>query len=254
MKLIREYNILFTKMTLNNKIGFIWYLVFPLIAFFVYNYNFFSETPSGNTFYLQTSFFLSYIVFTMSIEVATTLIGMRENGFLKTFTFISGNKYSIILGKVSNQLAFLIVASLIFSFVTSVCILDSLNKIILFILSTLISTFVGAVPLSLFFLIFMLVPIKQEALITILNISLLVLFFVTAKDFSHSFSWGVILLYLNPLDLVRSVTLLITNLINHEIIITNFPTNLILSGIVLYIIVGLVSLKFIKVNSKITRT
>lgn len=254
MKIIREYNILFTKMMLNNKIGFVWYLVFPLVVFFVYNYNFFIEKPSDDSFYIQSSFFLSYIVFTMSIEVATTLIAMRENGFLKTFTFISGNKYSIIIGKASTQLLFLVTASLIFSFTTSVFVLDSIDKILLYILSTFISTLIGAVSLSLFFLILMLVPIRQESLITILNISMLVLFFITVRGFSHSFSWGVFLLYLNPLELVRSVAIFITSLMAKEISLPNFPVYLIISSVISYIVVGLISLKFIKVNSKTTRT
>jgi hypothetical protein len=53
---------------------------------------------------------------------------------------------------------------------------------------------------------------------------------------------------------VRSVAIFITSLMAKEISLPNFPVYLIISSVISYIVVGLISLKFIKVNSKTTRT
>ncbi|MEK3826567.1 hypothetical protein [Paenibacillus sp. FSL K6-1558] len=45
MKITREYFRLFTKMMLSNKVAFVWYLLFPLIAFFIFNYQWFTQEP-----------------------------------------------------------------------------------------------------------------------------------------------------------------------------------------------------------------
>ncbi|MDT2292554.1 hypothetical protein P7H15_06010 [Paenibacillus larvae] len=251
--MIKEYFRLYTKITLTNKVGFLWYLVFPLVAFVVYHYDWINSKPDIQSFYVQTSMFIAYIIFVMSIDVTTSLIAMRETGFLKMFKFVSGSKSAMIMGKILNQLAFLLLATLIFSVITGLMMLDDLKDAGIFVICSLFSSLFASIPVTFFLLILLLIPIKQESLVTILNILLFALFFITAKSLSHSASWGILLLYLNPLELIRSLTFLVTEIITGNSF-HNFGLLSIGTAGSAYFILGLFSLKWMKITSPTQRT
>ncbi|WP_150272754.1 hypothetical protein [Paenibacillus tepidiphilus] len=253
MKIISEYFRLFTVMMLNNKIGFVWYLIFPLVAFFVYNYSWIATKPQIETFYLNSSLFISYISFTMSIDVTTNLIAMRENGFLKMFKFVSGSKYAIVIGKYLNQLFFLLLAVLIFTVTTGTVFLDNTHDFLNYIGISLLACLLGALTVSLFLLILMLLPIKQESLTTILNMLLFVLFIASANDLSSLTHYGAILVLLNPLDYIRNLTFLIGNWISGMNFTHISTANIIAIGCI-YILSGLIGLRYFKIVSVAART
>ncbi|MCE5168303.1 hypothetical protein LQV63_03100 [Paenibacillus profundus] len=209
--------------------------------------------PDAYSFYFQASMFLAYITFVMSIEVTTSLISMRENGFLKMFKFVSGNKYPMIFGKIITQLSFLTLSILLFSLVISLFSLSNTADIILFIVCSLVTSLCGAIPAMFFFLVLMIFPMKQESLVTILNMLLLVFLLVTANNLAHSMSWGIILLYINPLELVRALNLLITEFITGEQY-DNFSMAYILFGLILYIIIGFFGMRYMRIVSSTNRT
>lgn len=249
----REYARLFSIIMLNNRIGFLWYLIFPLAAFFVYNYNWLVSKPDLHSFYFHTSIFTSYITFAMSIDVTTSLIGMRENGFLKMFKFVSGTKYPIIFGKILSQQVFIITAILIFSFVISLFVLQDYKGILYFVISSIISSLCGAIPITFFFLSLMLFSIKQDSLFAVINILMFVFLVLTATNFSHSVSWGILLLYLNPLELARGINLMITGLLSGETF-NNFGLEAVIGGVGIYLVIGLISMKFTRYVSFTNRT
>lgn len=253
MSVLKEYFRLYTKITLSNRIGFVWYLVFPLAAFFIYNYNWIQSKPDIQSFYIHTSMFTSYIIFIMSVDVTINLISMRESGFLKMFKFVSGSKSAMIFGKILNQLTFLLLTTLIFCVITGLSMLDNLTDASIYIICSLLTSLLAAIPLTFFFLILLLFPIKQESLVTILNILIFILLFVSAKNLAHSASWGPVLLYLNPLDLVRSITFLVTETITGESF-QNFGLLSIGTAVLFYFILGFISLKQMKITSPTQRT
>ncbi|WP_179283044.1 MULTISPECIES: hypothetical protein [Paenibacillus] len=253
MKITCEYFRLYTKMMLSNKIAFVWYLLFPLIAFFIFNYNWFTVGPNLNEFYIQTSVFISYIIFVMSIDVSTSLISLRESGFFKMFKFISGSKYPIIWGKALNQIVFLLLTILLFSLVSGLIFLSSVQQIALFILVSLTSCLLGSVMVILLTLVLMLIPVRQESLSAVISMSLLVMFFLSAKGLAYSTDYGFILVFLNPMEYVRNLTFLLAEWF------TNMPyphldiTNMVVITL-FYMICGVIALRFIKVVSRTHRT
>lgn len=253
LSVVREYIRLYAKITLNQKVSFLWYLLLPLILFFVYHYNWIMTWPETSFFQYQASMFLAYITFVMSIEVTTSLIRMREDGFLKMFAFVSGTKYPMIIGKVFTQLSFLILSILIFSLVTSLCSLHNPTDIILFMISSVVAGLIGAIPIMFFFLILMIFPMKQESLVTVLNMLLLVFLIVTANNLSQSLSWGILLLYINPLELVRALNLLIAEFISGKEFM-NFGSAHIVFGLILYMIIGLLGMRYTRIVSSTNRT
>lgn len=254
MKIIFEYFRLFTIIMLNNKVGFVWYLIFPLVAFFGFNYAWITTKPDLETFHLNSSLFLSYITFAMSMDVTTNLIAMRENGFLKMFKFVSGSKYAIALGKLFNQMVFLLLSVFLFSCITGIVFLNSVSDFTIYLLISLIACFVGALLVSLFSLILMLLPIKQESLTTILNMLLFTLFFLSANGFSSAnLQYGFILVFINPLDYIRNLTFLTGDLLG----IIHFEhlgaLYIILIGVA-YLFIGLIGLKNFNIVSRTSRT
>lgn len=253
MKITREYFRLFTKMMLSNKVAFVWYLFFPLIAFFIFNVQWFTQEPEINEFYIQTSVFVSYIIFVMSIDVTTNLISLRESGFFKMFKFISGSKYPIIWGKALNQMVFLFLTILLFSLVTGVIFLDSFRQVALFLAVSLTSCILGSVMVILLTLVLMLLPVRQESLNAVISMSLLVMFFLSAKGLAYTTEYGLYLVFINPMEYVRNLTFLIAE----WFIDSPFPhlSVINMSFITLcYVTCGLIALKFVKVISRTHRT
>lgn len=252
MKVTREYVRLYAKMSLNNKIGFVWYLVFPLIIFFSANYQYVYGATDIYAFYHQCSLFLAYITFAMAVEVTTSLIGMRENGFFKMFKFISGSTYPIFIGKMINQLLFLIASIFIFSLITGLFSLRVLGNVVFFLFSSILVSVAAAVPVMLIFLTIMLVPIRQEVLITTLNILLFVFIVLAANQVVFSVPWGYILMYLSPLEFIRALYLyFVESIMNKPYSI--HPMHLVV-GTLIYSGLGLISMRYIRTVSPTYRT
>ncbi|MCG7379220.1 hypothetical protein MH215_19665 [Paenibacillus sp. ACRSA] len=252
MRITYEYLRLFVKMMLSNKIAFVWYLIFPLVAFLIFNYSWFDSRPTTIDFYIQTSFFISYITFVMSIDVATHLITLRENGFYKMFKFISGSKYPFIWGKALNQVLFIIATIFLVSFVTGVMFLDP-AQLVTFLITAIVSCILGSIILILLTLVLMLIPIRQESLNAVISMSLLVLFFVSAKGFAYSTEYSFLFVLLNPLEYVRNITFIFADwFTGHSFAHESIGVVGIISAC--YVICGLIALKLVNVISRTHRT
>ncbi|MGG4196541.1 hypothetical protein ABEW50_24230 [Paenibacillus jamilae] len=94
---------------------------------------------------------------------------------------------------------------------------------------------------------------KQESLVTVLNMLLLVFLIVTANNLSQSLSWGILLLYINPLELVRALNLLIAEFITGKEYM-NFGYAHIVFGLILYTAIGLLGMRYTRIVSSTNRT
>ncbi|EOS56872.1 hypothetical protein [Paenibacillus barengoltzii] len=253
MRIVYEYVRLFAIMTMNHKIGFLWYLVFPLFLFFVYHAPWLMQQPEEDTFIHQSSLFISYITLVMSVEVTTSLISLRETGFLKMFKFVSGSKNGVILGKLISQLVFLILMILLFTAITGTLYLNSYAHFLPFVMTALTSSLIGGLAVSLFVLNILFLPVRQEALMTLLNISVLVMFLISANSDSLPFPLGHVMAFINPLEYVRNLTFVFAEWF------TGQPISH-LSSVYLFLITGLymglgtTGFKWIKIVSPTYRT
>lgn len=252
-RVIFEYMRLFFKMTISNKITFFWSLFLPIVIFLMSRYPWIWNPPSLDEFYFQVSVFIAYIVFILSIDATIQLIRLRENGSMKVFKFISGSKYTVIWAQIFNQLLTLIAASFLFSTFIGVLFIHQPIAIILFILISISVCIVIAPVLCLFFLWLMILPIKQESLVTVLNILLLVLFLISANNLPLPTSLGTITFWINPLEVVREAVFWLTNYIagtsitTHSLLVT-------VSILCIYAVIGICSIRMIPIVSQTQRT
>lgn len=252
-RVIFEYMRLFFKMTLSNKITFFWSLFLPIVIFLMSRYPWLWNPPSLDEFYFQVSVFIAYIVFVLSIDTAIQLIRLRENGSMKVFKFISGSKYTVIWAQIFNQLITLIATSFLFSTVIGILFIHQSVEVMLFILISILVSVLIAPILCLFFLWLMVLPIKQESLVTVLNIVLLVFFLISANNLSLPTSLGMVTFWINPLEVVREAVFWLTNYIAGTSIKTH---SLLLTILILciYAIVGIFSMRATPIVSQTQRT
>lgn len=235
---------------IRSKFALIWYLILPLVLFFIYNLPWVSNIPDSYTFFYQSSLFISYITLVMSIDVTTSLISLRESGFLKMFKFVSGSKYSMILGKLITQIFFLLLAILIFSLITGVIFLSDIN-ILRFIFTVLVASLIGGLSVSLLLLNLMFLPIKQESLLALLNISLLIMFLLSANN--QALQLGYLLIFINPLEYIRNLTFIFAEMFT-GMDFNHFNSKYIIFISCAYLILGIAAIKWINIKSPTYRT
>lgn len=109
-----EYFKIFNKQVFYNKFAYIWSLAIPIVFLLVNRLNA-EEALTYEEFAYSTLFFWSYmILITASDGIGMGLLQMRDSNFLKMYTYISGSKFPIVLGKVFSQLLFLWVNMVVF--------------------------------------------------------------------------------------------------------------------------------------------
>ncbi len=252
-RVLKEYILLFFKMIISSKITFLWYLILPTALFFFSHYNWFLNKPQSGEFYFQFSVFIAYIIFVLSLDASVSLIRLRETGAFKVFKFISGSKYVVIWAQVLTQIMTMIMACLIFSGFIGIIFIRNPIEFVMLISVVLLVVLITALPLSLFFLSLLLLPIKQESLITILNIIILCFFLISANNFKLPDKFQIIMLIFNPLEVIRQIIFELSNVI----IQTSIPVHsflLTMCILIVYLIIGVSSMPYIKVSSITQRT
>ncbi|WP_017812659.1 hypothetical protein [Paenibacillus shenyangensis] len=252
VRILTEYIRLFTKMLISNKFSLGWYLLFPNIIFFFTHYNWLSSPPDPEVFYLHTSVFTAYIIFLLSIDAPLNLIRLRENGALKVFKFISGSKYSIILSQLITQFIAMVIAMLLFAVLAGGLILPHWSDILLFMAVLMLACTIAAPALSLFFTWLLLLRVKQESLFTMVSILLLLFFLISANNFALPGWAGMLILLINPLEVVRQIMYMLSNGLIH----TSMPVHdqlLIFIILFFYILIGILSMRAIRVTSSTGR-
>ncbi|WP_046216343.1 hypothetical protein [Paenibacillus wulumuqiensis] len=248
IRILSEYIRLFAKMLISNKFSLGWYLLFPNILFFFSHYSWLVSSPAPELFYLHTSVFAAYIIFLLSIDGPLNLIRLRENGALKVFKFISGSKYTVILSQLVTQFAAVLIAMLLFATLVGTLILPHFSDIFLFMAVMLVACIIVTPALSLFFIWLLLLRVKQESLFTMVSILLLLFFLISTNDFTLPGWLGTLTLFVNPFEVARQIMYMLSN----ELIHTSMPVHhplLILIILLVYIIVGFMSMRAISVTS-----
>lgn len=253
LRMMTEYMRLFGKMIISNKFSLIWYLLFPNVLFFFSHYNWLADSPTVDLFYVQTSVFAAYIVFLLSIDASMNLIRLRENGALKVFRFISGSRYTIVIAQVLTQMIAMLMAVLLFALIVGMLILHNVQDTLLFASVLLLTCLIAAPALSLFFMWLLLLRVKQESLFTTVSVLILLFFLISANNFMLPGWLNTIALFINPLEMVRQIIYSISNALIHISMPAHYLLLLVIIWVV-YVVIGLLSIRAMRVSSAAQRT
>ncbi|MCR1872720.1 hypothetical protein NSA33_06035 [Mammaliicoccus lentus] len=240
MKQTVAFLIYYIKIISKDKITLLWSILFPLVLALL------SYLPQKDNFgtlnekIMYLSIFWSFtliMIFINGIGAQTSVI--RQHGLLKTFYSISGKKYPFLLSIIISQIIMGIIAVTI----NTVVLGGIMNIISLKLFTNMLLYMIFVIPLTPAFLIIAFVPVKSESLSTIINITTIILFFITGNT-SNNFNG---LEWINPVYFFMKLSLFISGI--HTTawfpIVVIFP---------LYLIIGSICLFKLDINSKIQRT
>lgn len=253
IRITLEYMRLFSKMIVSNKFSLVWYLIFPNVLFLFAHYNWLSTPPTKHFFLIQTSVFAAYIIFLLSIDAPLNLVRLRETGSLKVFTFISGSKHTIVLAQILTQMITMLFAILLFSLMAGILMLADWLDIVKFACMLILACLVTAPMLSIFFMWLMLLRVKQESLFTAISIILLVFFLVSANDFVVPTWLDPVILFVNPLELIRDIIYGLSSFIFQSPVHLQHPVLVAVIWII-YTCIGWISILNIPIHSAAQRT
>ncbi|QKG83046.1 hypothetical protein GXN76_00250 [Kroppenstedtia pulmonis] len=238
---------LFIKHILAQKTNFFWVLLFPL-GLMIWNFNDWIHSRPGEDVYVQTMvlFWSLIIVMTATNGYATSLIMMRENGFLKFFRFVAGSKYTVVVGHLLSQISALLVNITLFTLFTSFIFGF---PIYLWMLAVLI-VIVTFTPVCLLFSWLAILPYRQETITPI--ISVVVILLVYSTQYLSSVSVKSFLMFVHPVQFVIQIANAILSVFGLPYESYGNPLYLV-AAVIVYVFFGLMALKHMKVYSITSR-
>ncbi|MBB5146247.1 ABC-2 type transport system permease protein [Cerasibacillus quisquiliarum] len=228
-----QYVYIFNKQNVYNKIGFFWFLALPILFFFI-RFNAFKNNNMDIEMLNFIHIYWGFMLLTTVLSgVLLAIIQYRDSGFLKSFTFLSGNKHVIIFGKLLSQLLYIVVLTTVFNLIISVVYKIDFSQLFLKGLLTMLIAFI---PICFSMLWMVIIPVNANNIAPIGTI-LLILFLYLANFGIETHSYFLYFMYsLNPVVYLSNI-LNMLNDFSFEIVIINALTTLI------YLIIGFFSLK-----------
>ncbi|WP_206168719.1 hypothetical protein, partial [Staphylococcus lutrae] len=221
----------------------IWTIVLPIIlAIISYYPNGSSSYTEIEKQYLIVSFWAFIVAITFINGIGMQISRIREDGLLKTFVMITGQKFPFILAIILSQCLLSLISILVFN-LTVGSLLHVLTTKLIF---TTLIFIVLCVPISFFFLVLAFIPVKVDTLTTIVNILTIFLFYINSRTDNQFYG----LEWLNPLYLFNEIS---RNLLSYDNFISFVHLITPLFFYVLYIVIGLLCMKYININSKTMR-
>lgn len=230
---------------LDNKGLFIYTLVFPAL-YFIYAFVSSNHDLTNLAIRYHLLGFWSYIILTGVLnQVITAMISMRENSFLKMFTFISGDRRLIFYANLIPQTLVIQAEILIFDIIAAVFYRPDL-EILEFMFACWLLNFI-IIPVVAFYTSFLLaIPMRAQTLgvfmMGYLLLALLLSYGTTSKLLN------ILLVIVNPSSFVVDVYSLFFAQ-------TDLMTTLITVSVagIAYVIVGNVIVAKMSLNSVISR-
>lgn len=244
LRKIYSFFILYLKILFAEKIALVWTVILPVLIAVMYSHNVMDGTFSSTGEFLKfMSLFWVFIIWSSYLNgVGLQLARLREQGLLKTYTLIAGNKYPIVFGTILSQLVFSLVSLLSFTIIVS--LINNILMIELFLLPIIL--LICSLPFSLFVLIVVILPFQYNNFSIIVNLS-------TYPLFAHAIyaSGDSFLSLLNPFILFMEVVSYFGSLLN--IMETqHFNYNIVLI-LAIYLIIGCFSIKKLNLVSVVQR-
>ncbi|WP_126322016.1 hypothetical protein [Companilactobacillus musae] len=222
------------KIALKEKIVFFYTLVIPIIIVFLNNQSDFKDV---GVLYI----YWSYIVVTSILNgFMSSIVQLRENGSLKTLTYMVGSKSTIITASVFVQMIIIQVEILIFNLVVNFMVIQiPLMTYVYGILMTFITTIFATVTLSVMFLF----KVKQGTFNVLINIFLLL--GIGLLGFRPGGIWNYLFTLINPFQFVLALYSMPKNSILLNYLVMGFA--------VIYLGMGYWNLHNISIKSQLSR-
>ncbi|MBT2285399.1 hypothetical protein J7E78_17800 [Paenibacillus polymyxa] len=245
-----EFYIFFNKIILREGIGnYLWSLLMPILIFVSININWFYKTPPIHEIISSFSAIWSYnFVGIFLYGIASRISIFRENGFLRSFTYVAGDKKPIIFSLYWIQiihgsiivLAFTIISALIFRL-----------PVIELVEISIVSFLIVSLPLAMLMLLLAALPVTTATLNSVASLVMLPALFMTMFR-NYNYTQMNDLFLLSPVEYVSRICRMISDFFFYGQTKENFSLLLVITFV--YLIIGIFSLKFLKINSKIVRT
>lgn len=238
-----EYFKLFNKEVFYNRLSYIWSLAIPIIFLFINNYNSLT-TISYESFRHSIFFFWGYMVLITAAEgIGIGLLFMRDSHFLKMYTYITGSKLPIVLGKVFSQCFFLWVNMVVFTLFSGLMYQQPVGSLVFTSFIILIPI---VIPVYFLFLTTATLRVKSKnigPLLTLIVILLVNLAGITLNT-------GTLLdylVYLNPASVILAGSKLI-----HSFLMNSTSTAIWLSllPLIAYLLIGSIGYKKLDIVSR----
>ncbi|MFC7747211.1 hypothetical protein ACFQU8_08165 [Lentibacillus kimchii] len=169
-----EYFKIFNKEIFYNKISYIWSLGAPIIFLIINDFNE-RTNMTYEAFSYDVLFYWSYIILITGIQgIGIDLLFMRDQNFLKMYTYITGSKFPIILGRILSQCLFLWVNLILFTVFIG---LFQEQPIASLLVTSLLILIPVVIPIYFFIVLIAAMPIRSNSIGPILTF--IVLFLVS---------------------------------------------------------------------------
>ncbi|WP_342478701.1 hypothetical protein NYE24_11420 [Paenibacillus sp. FSL H7-0350] len=251
LKKAYEFFLFYNKIIFREGLGnYAWSLIMPLLIFVSIKINWFFEKPSFNEAIVFFSAIWSYnIVNTYLFGFAGRISIFRENGFLRSFTYVAGDKKPIILSLFFTQILHGLITIIISTSVSAVLFNIDIFKL-LFI--SVLSFFIVSVPISMLMLVLVSLPITTATLNSVGSIIMLPALFITMFRDGGGNEIVNALFLISPVEYVSLVCRALTDMVIYGN--TRADISLLLWISLIYIILGAFFWRFIKISSKTVRT
>lgn len=170
------------------------------------------------------------------------IVMLREDQFLKLFVFISGNRWAVIAAKFISQFMVLLVSALVLDVL---CSLFFSLPFLTLLWITLTMIFICELPIYALFLLFAVWNVRQETIQPIMNILIFFFIALTWNDFSGIAVVNHIITFINPIDYASQVGWMLLSCVSPSV--TFSPPPVIVLATCIYLMVGLFSLRRIKI-------
>ncbi|KRL20820.1 hypothetical protein [Lentilactobacillus kisonensis] len=152
-----------TRIVLSDKAIFLFTLIFPTV-YFLFIALTRGVNASGQAFYSVIPGFWTYMVLVGVVnQITSAIVTMRENNFLKMFTFIAGDKRLIYYANLIPQVVIIQAEILIFDVVAAV-IYHANPAVLKFMAAAWLANFIIIPVVSFFTSLILIIPVKVQTM------------------------------------------------------------------------------------------
>lgn len=238
-----------SRLALEDKLVFLYTLIFPAAYFLVVSWNNFAAGDQLSDSDITSSLFSfwGYIMVVGVVNQMTMVIfQMRENNFLKMYTFIAGDKRLIYYANLIPQTIILQVEIALFDLL-AVVIYRPNSQLLQLMGACWLMNFLIIPVVAFFTSVILIMPLKLKTVSLFLTGYVLAALLLASFSF-HSLLLTVILTLINPVDFQQNAYLL---LVNH----VHFLGNILMLTVIglIYVILGNVIIAKMSLASRTSR-
>ncbi|ASI35109.1 MULTISPECIES: hypothetical protein [unclassified Exiguobacterium] len=241
-----EFFLLYNKEMFFNKFAYLYTLAVPLVIILLNHFDWFKDSPTWTVFQsAMIQFFAIMIVLTAINGIGISLLNQRESGFLKMYTFLSGQKFPVIFGRLMSQWFFLSLNMFAASLMMAVLFHQPLLKTVLM---TGLLALIIPLPVFACSLLIAALPLKPETMTPLGTILIFAVFiFIDVFELTDNRLLAYFS-FLNPANLILNEARFLTGSVSDGMMGLS-----ILTGIMVYLVVGYVAYQRLSITSKTNR-